>query len=161
MKEILPFEFKNPYSFPVDEIRKSIEDNYENVVGLIKETIYYYNYGNRSVEGTSCKYQSNTGNMCAVGRCLTEDALKDFHEMEKTTLAFAITKLPATIADKYSDFDSMFRERYHGIHKYVWSFLQSLHDEDSNWDGNGLTSCGEAEILDNLGTKIHNDVFGK
>jgi len=160
MKEILPFEFKNPYFFPIDEIRKSIRDNYENVVSLVKETIYYYNYGNRSVEGTHCKYQSNTGNMCAVGRCLTEQALNDFHDHE-VAKTFAIISLPEFITEKYSSFDSMFQEKYQGIHVQVWSFMQSLHDEDINWDENGLSSDGEQEILNTLGTKIHNDVFGK
>jgi hypothetical protein len=159
MKEILPFEFKDSYFYPIDEIRKSIEDNYENVVGLIKETIYYYNYGNRSVDGTHCKYQSNAGNMCAVGRCLTEQALNDFHERE-ATCTFAITNLPHVITVKYSNFDSMFQEKYQGIHEQVWSFLQSLHDED-HWDENGLNDEGAMAILNTLGTKIHNDVFGK
>jgi hypothetical protein len=160
MKEILPFEFRDSYFFPIDEIRKSIEDNYENVVSLVKETIYYYNYGNRSVDGTHCKYQSNAGNMCAVGRCLTEEALKDFHNYEMVGI-FSITSLPEFITEKYTNFDSMFQERYHGIHKYVWSFMQGLHDEDCNWDENGLSSNGAQEILNTLGTKIHNDVFGK
>jgi hypothetical protein len=160
MKEILPFEFKDSRFVPIDEIRKSIENNYENVVSLVKETIHYYNYGNRSVDGTHCKYQSNAGNMCAVGRCLTEEALKDFHDHEVGTV-FAITNLPAIITDKYTSFDSMLQEKYQGIHEQVWSFMQGLHDEDENWDYNGLSSNGEQEILNALGTKIHKDVFGK
>jgi len=143
----------------IEELQQSVYDNHDKIVALLKELTSDYNTGNRSVEGNSCRYKNDLGNMCAVGRCLTEQALNDFHERE-TTCTFAITNLPAIITEKYTSFDSMFQEKYQGIHEQVWSFLQSLHDEDEHWDEDGLSDEGAIAILNTLGTKIHNEVVG-
>jgi len=143
----------------IGELQQSVYDNHDKIVSLLKELTSHYNTGNRSVEGNSCRYKNDLGNMCAVGRCLTEQALNDFHNRE-VARTFAITDLPAIITEKYSNFDSMFQEKYQGIHVQVWSFLQSLHDEDDHWDENGLSDEGAIAILNTLGTKIHNEVVG-
>ena len=163
MEYIEPFKDFNDISHlteeVIGEILQSIKDNHDKIVALLKELTSHYNTGNRSVEGQSCRYKNDLGNMCAVGRCLTEEALNDFHERE-ATCTFAITNLPHVITEKYSNFDSMFQEKYQGIHEQVWSFLQSLHDEDDHWDENGLSNEGAIAILNTLGTKIHNEVVG-
>jgi hypothetical protein len=143
----------------IEELQQSVYDNHDKIVALLKELTSHYNTRNRSVQGNSCWYKNDLGNMCAVGRCLTEQALNDFHNLEATCI-FGITNLPLTITEKYSSFDSMFQENYQGIHVQVWSFLQSLHDEDENWDDDGLSYDGKIAILNTLGTKIHNEVFG-
>jgi hypothetical protein len=163
MKYIEPFTDIN-YIFKltdevIGDLQQSVYDNHDKIVALLKELTSHYNTGNRSVEGNTCRYKNDLGNMCAVGRCLTKDALNDFHERE-ATYTFAITNLPLTITEKYSSFDSMFQEKYQGIHVQVWSFLQSLHDEDDHWDEVGLSDDGRIAILNTLGTKIHNEVVG-
>jgi hypothetical protein len=164
MEYIEPFTDFNDISHltekVIGETRQSIKDNHDKIVALLKELTSHYNTGNRSIEGISCRYKNDAGNMCAVGRCLTEEALNDFNIYERTERTFGITVLPTVITDKYSDFDSMFQEKYQGIHEQVWGFMQGLHD-DENWDENGLNDEGAMAILNTLGTKIHNDVFGK
>jgi hypothetical protein len=163
MKYIEPFtdinDIVNLTDEATEELQQSVYDNHDKIVALLKELTSDYNIGNRSVESNTCRYKNHLGNMCAVGRCLTEEALNDFHDQE-VARTFAITNLPAIITEKYSSFDSMFQEKYQGIHVQVWSFLQSLHDEDDHWDENGLSDVGAIAILNTLGTKIHNEVVG-
>jgi hypothetical protein len=163
MKIILPFEHKSHNKFwnetNIDEARQSIKDNYDTIISLIKETIAHYNEGNRASTGTSCNYKTEAGNMCAVGRCLTEDALKDFH-VEEAEMTFGIENMSSALTEKYPCFDSMFQEKYQGVHIKVWGVLQGLHDYDEHWDAEGLAEDGKKYILENLGTEIYNDVFG-
>lgn len=157
MKTILPFE--NSTKVELDEIHQSIKDNYDTIISLIKETIAHYNEGNRASNQISCNYKTEAGNMCAVGRCLTEDALTEFH-FEEVMNTFGIENMPLALTEKYPCFDSMFQEKYQGVHIKVWGVMQGLHDYDEHWDAEGLTELGKKYILDNLGTEIHNDVFG-
>jgi hypothetical protein len=161
MTTILPFEtHRHLTTDELDKVRQSIRDNYNISVSLVKETIAHYNEGNRASNGFNCNYKTETGNMCAVSRCLTEDALKDFHAVEVRQGAFGIENMPLALTEKYPCFDSIFQQKYQGVHVKVWRVMQGLHDYDEHWDGEGLTEDGEQYILDNLGTEIYNDVFG-
>lgn len=162
MATILPFQSKNIIGYwtpdTLVEVRQSIKDNYDTVVSLVKETVAHYNSGNRASYGTACVYKSDIGNMCAVGRCLTEDALKVFHAVEQDQ-SFGIECIPTQIKNEYPCFDSMFQEKYHGVHIKVWSAMQDLHDTDEHWDENGLTQEGKNYILTTFGTEIYASVF--
>ena len=66
---------------------------------------------------------------CAVGRCMTPDAL-DKHE-----------KYPGfvdSLVDTHegSDVDNILRPEYHGHGLLFWKELQSLHDHAQNWRDN-------------------------
>lgn len=161
MRTILPFEkYVNSTKVDLDEILQSIKDNYDTIISLIKETIANYNEGNRASTGTACNYKTEAGNMCAVGRCLTEDALTEFHALEVGRGTFGIENMPSTLTEKYPCFDSMFQEKYQGVHIKVWDVMQGLHDYDEHWDAEGLAEDGKKFILENLGTEIYNEVFG-
>jgi hypothetical protein len=73
---------------------------------------------------------------------------------------FGIENMPLDLTEKYPCFDSMFQEKYQGVHIKVWGVLQGLHDYDEHWDAEGLAEDGKKYILENLGTEIYNDVFG-
>lgn len=154
-----PFQYERLYDiFIIEKARDMINNNYENVLNVIRETVNHYRIGNRSVSESSCEYKNVNGYRCAIGRCLTEEALEDFHSTELIS-PFAIDMLPRHIAVKYSDFDSMFQEKYQGVDELVWKHLQMLHDNCVYWDENGLSAKGKARILAVFGTRIYKDIF--
>ena len=110
---------------------------------LITETIDFYSTDTsrrgvtESIHGhITCSYQSENGNKCAVGRCMTEDALEKYYDFQNN-----VEKLP--------DFESLLLPQYQGHDIEFWRRLQRLHDATYNWDENGLTTDGQ-KIVDNL-----------
>lgn len=114
---------------------------------LVKETINHYHSGNRSATASGmCSYLSNDGRMCAVGRCLKPEYLEIFHKIEFGTLNMGhgtaideIFEAPALEGLKISD---VVKDEYSDITLEEWRKVQRLHDDDKNWDANGLSKNG-------------------
>jgi hypothetical protein len=106
---------------------------------IIDETVKYYRNNPRSVEGLSgiCRYLSEDGYMCAVGRCLTKENLMSVHKHCEGRGVRSIL----------SQSDSVLKKKYRGHSNDFWECLQRLHDFEKYWrlDGN-LTEEGEDYI---------------
>jgi hypothetical protein len=106
---------------------------------IINETVEYYSEDvNRralsinkdgSVDG--CKYLTNDGKMCAVGRCLTEEGLEEF----------------GSRASYYNrNMSPFFKEDYQIYDDFFWRDLQELHDYNHYWNEEGLTRHGKEQV---------------
>ncbi len=113
-------------------------------VQIINETASFYNTSNRgvgvivNVEGlreTMCLYKTDSGNMCAVGRCLLPDS-KAFNKLGGVM----------TVFEDEAEMDSQLQPEYRGHSKRFWTSLQCFHDDDCNWNEDGLTSLGIEEL---------------
>ena len=104
--------------------------------------MYPHNAGEN--EGT-CQYRTLEGKMCAVGRCMTEDALEEYGKCSRSIdgLAFGAGGV-----------DNLLREEYHGHSVEFWSRLQELHDTDYFWSDEGITQKGIVYIRENFNISI-------
>lgn len=111
---------------------------------IINETANFYNTSNRGVEAfinehgfeeTRCRYKTDSGNMCAVGRCLLPDS-KAFNKINGVMTMF----------EDEAEMDSQLQPEYRGHSQFFWNSLQCFHDCDSNWNEDGLTSQGIEEL---------------
>lgn len=110
---------------------------------IIQETADFYSAdtSRRSVKkyGNVCYYlHPKTGNNCAVGRCLIDPKII----AESGLNNHAVCDL---------DLEDMLKPQYLGHSKKFWSDLQLFHDSSRNWDKNGLTELGQADLSGLLG----------
>lgn len=98
---------------------------------IIKETVEYYwadPKGRRAATRLGCHYHvPDDGRMCAVGRCLTTEALPraskvmcGAHELAERLEADCL--------------DDLLQPEYQGRPVYFWESLQKLHDEEHVWN---------------------------
>lgn len=83
-----------------------------------------------------CKYLSPDGNMCAVGRCMTEEALQEYGDFVGSA---------DDLHRKAVGLDSILKPEYREHSVAFWMDLQVFHDEEKNWDENGMTKEGKEE----------------
>ena len=114
-------------------------------VELLKETIEYYENNPRGLDEETgrCSYRTKDGSMCAVGRCIA-----DFDLLYEVANDFdAIQSLNAFV-----DLDKVLKPEYHNIHLDFWKILQTLHDNEKNWEflikGNRLSKVGRTYVMD-------------
>ncbi len=106
---------------------------------VLKETVEFYNLGNRAIQGDNCYYITNCGNKCAVGRLLTD---KECHRIEN----FSITG----IGDFYaSEFEEYLPEKVAELGQEFLGKLQELHDWANNWTETGISKEG-IEVANNI-----------
>lgn len=87
-----------------------------------------------------CSYSGNNGNHCAVGRCLTQEALSNNPDK----------RLCSTVRGIWTCIEALDRDlqpQYRGHSLLFWERLQHLHDCERFWDCNGITQCGTRESL--------------
>lgn len=110
---------------------------------IIKETAEFYNLNNRGYEpGWGCSYLSSDGRMCAVGRCLVNPAEPDNKKIGDEGVTSLIRKLG----------DNIFKPQYRGHDRSFWSDLQEFHDNETNWNDEGLSVEGDrayAKLMEN------------
>ena len=117
---------------------------------IIEETAAFYNSKNRSVGGGICRYLGDGGKRCAFSRCCVQsEEVNHFLTEQEEKCASSLFYF----ADK-KDL-SILKPEYTGHSSYFWDKLQSLHDDSSSWDENGLTSLGEVKKLDLIQTFSH------
>ena len=105
----------------------------QEYLDLLNETIKYYSEdpsrrGVETIQGHTygCKYYTEDGKMCAVGRCLTNP--KKFQKDMAKTGYGAIE----VIADHTSiHVERRLKPEYTGFSILFWQQLQSLHDQHS------------------------------
>ena len=108
-------------------------------IEIIDETIEYYKTHPRGVLklAKSCKYKTDSGAMCAVGRCFNEQADFEFYGNIITYKNKVLSNDPL---------DVHLKSEYHGHGVEFWQQLQLLHDGSNYWTktetGNELTEDG-------------------
>lgn len=107
---------------------------------IMAETFEYYS--NPKLRGLSeggvCQYLTKEGNMCAVGRCLIDPS--------DSSLTDGFTGVTTVMVQDIPDLDSVLKEEYRGHRIDFWRELQMWHDNDKNFDSNGITEIGYNHI---------------
>lgn len=106
---------------------------------IINETVAWYGAdpdGRRAIQGSSCMYYDpETGNKCAVGRCVKDDVVvqDDFPSESVGRDLRARLFIMENLKDEYRGHSGEF-----------WNALQKLHDGCSYWnfDAGGLSREG-------------------
>lgn len=114
---------------------------------IIEETAHFYSedVGRRSLTRYGgCSYLNDEGNMCAVGRCFTEEGLKEF-----CNYGNIFTR----------DMFPYLKEDYRIENYLFWFDLQQFHDNNLNWNEDGLSERGKEQyklLLEKYGEKNEN-----
>lgn len=123
--------------------------HYENIsravlmLSILRETVAYYKedvsrraYVPDVDSGGVCKYHTEDGRVCAVGRYLSnpEEQAKD---------ACGVSSL----AVRYDGLDSILKEEVRGLSMDFWIKLQGLHDTNFHWNDEGMTPAGERAAM--------------
>ena len=128
---------------------------------IINETVSFYSADTkrRSVNGNEttpgCKYVSEDGRSCAVGRCLTtkvKDKVATSLYNNSDFQGLVVGMVNCSWAEADLNLNKILKPSYRGHNIRFWEDLQSLHDVDDFWNENGLTIKGNQE-LDNLNKK--------
>lgn len=111
---------------------------------IIKETVNFYSVdpvGRRAKEFGECVYYDpDTGNKCAVGRCIVDDVVKS-----KWFPTHGVAS-PGVTSERTMEILGHLKPRYEGHPPLLWKHLQELHDGDEHWDKHGLTAKGAAKV---------------
>ena len=101
---------------------------------IILETAGAYTSETRSMASEACAYKAGE-NKCAVGRCLSNRS-KLFSGVYNTQ--------PVSLIG--IDIELELKPEYRGHSRTFWGDVQSLHDQRSNWDENGLSDKGKKMV---------------
>jgi hypothetical protein len=112
----------------------------KTVKEVVLETIEYYenNPERRAIDSTTsfCEYYSKeTGNMCAVGRCMIDPK----QNYDCGVLGLHKNNIEIEEEDVFKEM----KEEYSNIPVRVWLSLQSFHDLSDYWGEEGLTKEGK------------------
>ena len=106
-------------------------------VEIINMVANHYNENNRSIGNGGCWY-ARDGKMCAVGMCMTDEAIYWFG-----SFGGDINELSNKLLIQESkSLDTIFKDEYKGHSLDFWKELQDLHDDSFLWDECGLTLEG-------------------
>ena len=87
-----------------------------------------------------CSYNGDEGNHCAVGRCLTQEALMNNPDKHSDATVSGVWK-------RIKALDHDLQPQYRGHTLLFWKRLQHLHDCERFWDCDGITQFGRREAL--------------
>lgn len=120
----------------------------ERKLQILDETVKYYSedLSRRALdENFMCMYKTPEGKMCAVGRCMRDDApFKDLNTQGELLSLEIIRDVEFKKQDK--KLDTLLKDKYKGVNIEFWMTLQSLHDQSLNWESGGLSEMGEVEL---------------
>lgn len=107
---------------------------------LLIETIGFYDTEKRSAGIYSCAYESSNGNRCAVGRIMTDEAIKKVREAHNMECG------SDELIDLYGR--DILLEKWRPIvdnteGRLFLSYMQLLHDYPGYWTNKGLSLTGE------------------
>lgn len=95
---------------------------------IVIETLQFYleDPSRRAAVGGGCHYRipGKVPRHCALGRCMTDEALDKFETSGNTA---------DILAAKYGSLDQFLKPEYEGHSTEFWSDLQRLHDEAAHW----------------------------
>ncbi len=112
-------------------------------IDIIIETAKYYNSSNTAVNNIgACTYMNEDGDMCAVGRCLSEEGMKIFKEFEDKNSANDTSVIYFFKLYGKDNFQNALKEEYRGHDIVFWQKLQQLHDSKYSWYEDGINNFG-------------------
>lgn len=124
-----------------------MERSKEDYLNLLNETVDFYSedVSRRAIDAEgSCMYNTEDEKQCAVGRCLTDEAIGKFG----TVRADVFGLLKAAKKEGYTFLDEILKEEYRGFNIDFWFQLQRLHDIELYWQkGTGLTKEGKIHVV--------------
>ncbi len=113
---------------------------------LLKETVAFYNLGNRSMMpdgGSSCAYFGKNDRRCAIGRIMP-NTLKKYFDNGTLENTHCLEKLKETA--KVCGITFRFKQEYRPLMAIecdeVMDAIQGLHDQKENWTATGLSEKG-------------------
>lgn len=127
---------------------QAIKDIKERQLTFLKDTAAHYNLSNRGVResvkgaGSICTYVAG----CAIGRHITDmKKREDFDASHRSAVGEKeiFNRLPKWMKEMGDDF---------------LGDVQALHDEESNWDGDGINEKGK-NAVENI--EFHFELKGK
>lgn len=114
---------------------------------ILEETVAFYSEDirRRAIYTGGCKYRTPDGRKCAVGRCLENYDRR----WENTTVEDIMT-------GKYDRETAQFKKEYDLIEQgynerdvlLFWGKIQTLHDNETYWDIDGVNDLGKKYIKD-------------
>ena len=105
---------------------------------ILIETKNYYSQDpikKRNLNGGMCVYSpySCESEGCAVGRMLEEDSAQELDNLSNTI----------TVGEDYAGGTHIIWDSYILENLVFFKLLQFFHDDDTNWDSNGITAEGQ------------------
>lgn len=110
---------------------------------VINEVAFAYNLNNRgydSINRICCYIDPKTGYKCAVGRYLKDDVINTFPNGNVKDLI---------LEGDIDNLDSYLKEEVQGFNLSFWEDLQIFHDDEDNWDCEGMSPTG-LSLFDDL-----------
>ena len=100
---------------------------------ILEEVANRYNKTNRGIGQKGCHYRTNDGRMCAVGACMTEEALDTYGDFGGNVYDLRV---------EAEAFQTLLKKEYRLHAISFWCSLQIFHDDHEAWDENGMTEHG-------------------
>ena len=101
---------------------------------IIEMVANHYNRENRAYDDGKCSYLTTGGRMCAVGMCMTDEALDKYGGFQG-----GVNELEKEAQCKVNE---LLKEEFKGHSTEFWDEAQWLHDNSDYWDDDGLTEGG-------------------
>lgn len=98
----------------------------ERMYKVFNETIEYYDSSEKfgyDYENDKCSYITDDGKMCAVGRCITEDARTEWENRDFGSIS--------GVRHELGDVQHCFKDEYRGLPFPFWEKLQYAHDRSA------------------------------
>tara|TARA_R110000868_G_scaffold55232_3_gene171864 strand:+ start:3219 stop:3617 length:399 start_codon:yes stop_codon:yes gene_type:complete len=92
-----------------------------------------------AIGGLTCAYRnSDTGNRCAVGKCISDQYIGEFSDFQGSVKSLE----NHLAANNNLNLDDILIEKYRGHEVEFWQSLQVFHDKTYNFNDVGLTENG-------------------
>ncbi|QQV89692.1 hypothetical protein Calle1_38 [Cellulophaga phage Calle_1] len=155
------------------KVKAEIGRSKEDMIKLLNETAQYYSEdlsrrGTKSGPISGCVYKSDKGSMCAVGRCMVDEAPFEEFNLQGSIGSLAILNgVNPRTKEGAERVDAFLKDEYKGYPVSFWECLQEFHDGEQYWvvgadgDENGsMENVLERRLLKIRAIK-NNILFGK
>lgn len=103
------------------------------------KTFYHENPSKRGIVlGKCCYLNSENGNKCAVGRCLSDEDIEIVHARE----------VEGWLSSIWDIWNMITTPKIKSLPMSFWNNLQSFHDCDHHWNEDGISENGLREYED-------------
>ena len=119
---------------------------------IVRETVEFYSNNRRALKPSGmCSYEIESGDRCAVGRCIEEDCMGLVRDAEEDKGEFAIEVFQDRVG---VSLEECLQEKYRGHSLSLWKSLQTLHDNNTFWDGRNITKQGKEFVKEEFGFRL-------
>jgi len=110
---------------------------------IINEMVEYYKDASKrgyNAANERCEYLTESGNMCAVGRCLIPGSLMESFSGE-TRVAQSMRNCGLSVLD-VANLEEILKPEYRGHCRNFWAQLQSIHDSSDHFNDGTMNEEG-------------------